>query len=132
MKHDNFLSSQNVLEDEKLLTGRSFQNFSKTNVCWITELERTIQKKNILAKKYVEIFGIPQNIPHVNLDEIALKVSNKINVKLTKIDLLACHRLGNSDRTITKVTQNRKYAKQIMANKNKLKGINLLDVVLDA
>ena len=48
-------------------------------------------------------------------------------MNLTKNDLVACHRLANSNRGMVKVL-NRKHAEEIMNNKSILKGVNFLDI----
>ena len=70
---------------------------------------------------------MPLDLPHVTLEDVAINLLNKIDVKLTKSNIVACHRLANSDRTFKKVL-NRKHAEQIMTNKNRLTGMNFLNV----
>lgn len=67
------------------------------------------------------------DIPHVTLENVVISLLNKIDVKLTKSNLAACHRLANSDRTIEKLLTG-KHAEQIMTNKSRLTGMNFLNV----
>ena len=70
---------------------------------------------------------MPLDPPHVTLEDVAINLLNKIDVKLTKSNLVACHRLANSDRTIKKVL-NRKHTEQITTNKSRLTGMNFLNI----
>ena len=85
------------------------------------------QTGTISRRECVEITGIPRDIPHVILEDAVIKSLNTIDVNLIKNDLVACHRLANSNRNIIKVL-NRKHAEQILNNKSKLKGMNFSDI----
>ena len=78
------------------------ENISSNN-SKITELERSIHKlEQYSCRECVEIAGIPQDVPHVILEDV-IKLQNKIDVNLTKNNLVACHSVSNSNRTIIKV-----------------------------
>ena len=67
----------------------------------ITQLERSVHKlEQYSHRECTEIAGILQGILHVILEEVAIKLLNKIDANLTKNDLVVCHRLSNSNRTI--------------------------------
>ena len=117
------LASGNEILRSKIIvaenTTKALQENLNSNTFKITELERSVHKLEQYSlqdsRECVEIAEILRDIPHVILKDVVIKLLNKIGVNLTKNDLVACHRVVNSDRTIIKVL-NRKHAEQTINN----------------
>ena len=126
-KFDKLASDNEILRSKIIVaeeTTKTLQENLSSNNSKITELERLIHKlEQYSCRECVEIAGIP----HVFLEDVVIKLLNKIGVNLIKNDLVACHRLVNSDKTIIKVSH-KKHAEQIKNNKSKLKGMNFSDI----
>ena len=60
------------------------------------------------------------------LEEHVLLIFSKIGVSIDELDIVACHRLGSTDRTIIKLL-NRKHAVKLLENKNKLKYVDFYE-----
>ena len=120
---DNGMLKSKIIMAEK--TTRTLQENLNSINSKTTELERSIHKlQQHSRRESVEIPGIPRDFPHVILEEVVIKLQNKINVNLIKNDLMACHRLAISDRTIIKVL-NRKNAEQIHEQQKQTKKYEL-------
>ena len=119
-KFDKLANDNEVLQTKMLQ-----ENLSSNSK--ITDLERFHKLEQYSRRECVEIAGMPRDIPHLILEDVVIKLLNKIGMNLTKNDLVACHRLANSHRTIIKVL-NKKHVELIMNNKSKLKGINFPDI----
>ena len=131
-KFDKLASDNEMLQSQiivaKKITKTLQENLNSKN-SKTTILERSVHKLEQYSRiEYVEIAGIPRDIPHVILEDVVIKLLNKLDMILTKNDLVACHKLANSNKTIMKVL-NRKYADQIMNNKSTLKGMNFSDIL---
>ena len=80
-------------------------NFSDAK---IMELERSIHKLEIYSvRECAQIARTLRDILNVTLEDVVNKLLNKRDVKLTNNDLVDCHKLANSDRTIIKVNSDR-------------------------
>ena len=51
-------------------------------------------------RECIEIAGIPLKITNDLLEEHVLFIFSKIDLNIDELDILACHRLGSTDRTI--------------------------------
>ena len=60
------------------------------------------------------------------LEEHVLLIFSKIGVSIDELDIVACYRLGSTDRTIIKLL-NRKHAVKLLENKNKLKYVDFYE-----
>lgn len=65
---------------------------------------------------------MPWDISHVSLDDHVIVSCYSIKLKLMTNNVLACHRLANSDRTIKNIL-NQKHNEQSIAIKTKMKGM---------
>ena len=59
--------------------------------------------------------GIPQSVKSKDLEDKVINVLDKVNVKMTKNDIEACHRLGDSRKTIVRFV-NRKRLFEALKN----------------
>ena len=62
----------------------------------INNAEQYSRQNNIV------IPSIPQSVKHKDLEDKVMNVLDKVNVKVTKNDVEACHRLGVSRKTIVR------------------------------
>ena len=109
-------------------SGRENNKHASSNST-ITELGRSVHRlEKYSRRECIEIAVIPRNIPHAILEDVVIKLLNKIDVNLTKNDLVVRRTLAISNRTIIKVL-NGKHIEQIMNNKSKLEGMNIIDVL---
>ena len=65
----------------------------------------------------IVIPGIPQSVKYKDLEDKVINALYKVNVKVTKNDIEACHRLGYSRKTIVRFV-NRKHLFEALKNKN--------------
>ena len=65
------------------------------------------------------IQGIPQSVKSEELEDKVIKVLDKVNVNVTKIDIEACHWLGDSRKTIVRLV-NRKHLFEALTNKKSI------------
>ena len=75
-------------------------------------------------RECIGIAGIPRSITNDLLEEHVFLVFEKLGVVLATIDIVACHRLGKTNRVIVKLL-NRKDSQYILEKKYKLKNIAL-------
>ena len=75
-------------------------------------------------RECIEIAGIPSSITNDLLEEHILLIFEKLDVVLEAMDIVACHRLGKTNRVIVKLL-NRKDSQYILEKKYKLKNIAL-------
>ena len=64
----------------------------------------------------IVIQGIPQSVKRKDLEDKIINILDKINVKVTKNDIEAYHRLDDSRKTIVRFI-NRKHALEVLKNK---------------
>ena len=74
--------------------------------------------------------GIPQSVKSKDLEDKVINVLDKVNVKVTKNDIEACHRLGDSRKTIVRFV-NRKHSFEALKNKKILMSVDLTSIRLD-
>ena len=72
----------------------------------------------------IKIEGIPENTKIKNLEDIIIKMFEKVGISINKHMIVACHRL-NKTKTIVKFA-NRKDPDLVLKSKKKLKGIKFL------
>ena len=124
--NENEILQSKIIVAEK--TSKMLQENLSSNNSKIADLERSFHKlEQYSRRECVEIAAISRDIPHVILEDVVIKLLDKIGVKLTKNHLVTCHRLAISDSTIIEVL-NRKHAELIMNNKSKLKGMNFSEI----
>ena len=54
-------------------------------------------------REYLKIAGIPLSITNNLLEQHVLLMFSKICVNIDELDIVACHRLGSTDRIIVKI-----------------------------
>ena len=102
----------------------SLQNLVGKLECQVCLLEDALINNEIKinnADQYsrrnnVAIQDIPQSVKSKDLEDMVINVLDKVNVKVTKNDIEACHRLGDSRKTIVRFV-NRKYSFEALKNK---------------
>ena len=77
----------------------------------------------------IVIQGILQSVKYKDLEDKVINVLDKVNVKVTKNDIEACHRLGDSRKTIVRFV-NRKHSFETLKNKKMLMSVDLTSIGL--
>ena len=78
----------------------------------------------------IVIQGIPQSVKSKDLEDKVINVLDKVNVKVTKNDIEACHRLGDSRKTIVRFV-NRRHSFEALKNKKMLMSVDPTSIGLD-
>ena len=71
----------------------------------------------------MDFSGIPNSVAPKDLENFILRLWQEIGTNLDKSRIVACHRLGKTDRMIVKFL-NRKDAENVYSNKKKLKDVD--------
>ena len=103
---------------------RLLQDALINNEIKINNADQYSRRNNILIQ------GIPQSVKNKDLEDKVINVLDKVNVKVTKNDIEACHRLRDSRKTIVKFV-NRKYSFEALKNKKLLMSVDLTGIELD-
>ena len=82
------------------------------------------------GRNNIVLQGIPQSVKRKDLEDKVINVLDKVNVKVTKNDIEACHRLGDSRKTIVRFV-NRKHSFEALKNKKILMSVDLTSIGLD-
>ena len=118
--HITFIFVLYVKQNEKLFSGAAIlknmpevqqEAFQKTKDK-IVEIERN--QRRMEQNSQIECFyfsGIPNTVPPKVLESFVIHALEKNNINLNKSQIVACHRLGKSEKTIVKFL-NRKKAKK--------------------
>ena len=77
----------------------------------------------------IVIQGIPQSVKYKDLEDKIINVLDKVNVKVTKNGIEACHRFGDSKKTIVRFV-NRKHLYEALKNKKMLMSVDLTSIGL--
>ena len=98
-----------------------------------TLITNEIKKNN--ANQYsrwnnIVIRGIPQSVKYKDLEDKVINVLDKVNVKVIKNDIGACHRLGDSRKTTVKFV-NRKHSFEALKNTKLHMSADLTSIGLD-
>ena len=72
----------------------------------------------------MDFSGIPNSVAPKDLENFILRLLQEIGINLDKSRIVACHRLGKTDRMIVKFL-NRKDAENVYSNKKKLKDVDI-------
>ena len=78
----------------------------------------------------IVIQGIPQSVKSKDLEDKVINVLDKVNVNVTKNDIEACHRLGDSKKTIVRFV-NRRHSFEALKNKKMLMSVDPTSIGLD-
>ena len=95
-----------------------------------------IEKQNQYGRRNnIEISGIKNEVADEELEDKVIEILDKIDVKVTKEDFEACHRLpptrnNKNKKTIVRFV-NRKKAEKSIENKKKLERVDLIKLKLD-
>ena len=93
----------------------------------VIEMERNTHRlEQYSRRECIEIAGVPNSITNDLLEEHVILIFEKLGVVMEPMDIVACHRLGESGMVIVKLL-NRKDAQNVLKEKNKLRSINLYD-----
>ena len=77
-------------------------------------------------RECIKIAGVPNSITNELLEEHVLLIFERLGVTMEPMDIVACHRLGETGRVIIKLL-NRNDAQNVLKEKHKLRSINLYD-----
>ena len=78
----------------------------------------------------MDFSGIPNSVAPKDLENFILHLFQEIGINLDKLCIVACHRLGKTDKTIFKFL-NRKDAENVYSNKKKLKDVDISCLLSD-
>ena len=93
----------------------------------VIEMERNMHRlEQYSHQEYIEIAGVPNSITNNLLEEHNILIFKKLGVVMEPMDIVACHRLGESGRVIVNLL-NRKDAQNVLKEKHKSRSINLYD-----
>ena len=129
---------QNLVESNKKLqnTIKTLQNKVEKMEKREKEMSVQIEKQNQYGRRNnIEISGVMNEIKDEELEEKVIEILDKIDVKATKEDIEACHRLPPTKKNKIKKTivrfVNRKKAEKCVKNKKNLENVNLKELKLN-
>ena len=112
-------------------TSKVFQEAFNTTSSKLLELERQHHIVELyLRRECLDLSGIPSSVSPKDLENFVLRLSQEIGVDLDNSQVVACHRLGKTDRTIFKFL-NRKVAENVFSNKRKLNDVDIFCLLSD-
>ena len=125
IKKENETLQSKVMIAEKTSTTLS-TNHKKLNDK-IIKMERSMHRlEQHSRRECIEIGCVPNSITNDLLEEHVILIFEKIEVVIEAMDIVACHRLGETGRVIVKLLK-RKDAQNVLEEKQKLRCINLYD-----
>lgn len=140
-------NNKNIHEDLNKMKDEIIKNLIESNKNLQNKVEKLEKKVEKLEKNYqkintstestnqygrrnnVEISGIPNHVGDENLETKVKEILEKIDIKIKKNDIEACHRLpptrkNNNKKTIIRFV-NRKKVENILKNKKKLSEVDM-------
>ena len=97
----------------------------------LVELERQHHKlEQYSRRECLDFSGIPISVASKDLENFILRLLQEIGIDLDKSRIVACHRMGKTDRTIVKFL-NRKDAENVYSKKSKLKDVDIFCLLSD-
>ena len=97
----------------------------------IVELGRNQhQLEQYFRRECLDFSGIPNIVPPKELESFVTHALEEIGIKLNKSQIVACHRLGKSERTIAKFL-NKTNTENILVNKKKFRDTDIWKIVTD-
>ena len=103
-KIDELNKENNLLQTRLSIASTLLSRNHHKNSEKIINLERDLHKmEQYFQRECIEIAGIPPKITNDLLEEHILLIFSKIGVNIDELDIVACHRLGFTDRTIVKL-----------------------------
>ena len=101
------------------------QEVFKTKSSKLVELERQHHKlEQYTRRECLDFSGIPNTVAPKDLENVILHLLQEIGINLDKSRIVACHKLGKTDRTTVKFL-NRKDAENLHSNKKKLEDVDV-------
>ena len=125
-----------IIEESKKLKERiiDIEEMNKKLEDDLADIEFLVAKQDRYSRRNnIEVGGIPDNFQGEELENVAVSILNKLDVKCNNKDLEACHRLpltkrerdsGHPKRTILRLV-NRKFGELALSSRKKLKDIDL-------
>ena len=96
-KNEELTSHVSVAQNASKILQEAF----KTTSSKLVELERQHQKlEQYTRRKYLDFSVIPNSVASKDLENFILRLLQEIGINLVKLRIVACHRLGKTDRTI--------------------------------
>ena len=91
----------------------------------VIEMERNMQRpEQYSLRKCIKIAGVPNSI--IFLKEHVILIFQKLGVVMEPMEIVACHRLGETGKVIVKLLK-RKDTQNVLKEKHKLRSIDLYD-----
>ena len=107
------------------------QEAFKTTSRKLAELERKHHKlEQYTRRECLDFSGISNSVAPKDLENFIVRLLQEIGINLDKLRIVACHRLGTTDRTIVKLL-NRKNAENVYSNKKKFKDLDISCLLSD-
>ena len=101
------------------------QEASNTTSSKLVELERKHHKlEQYSRRECLDFSGMPSSVASKDLENFILCLFQEVGTDLDESRIVACHRLGKTDRTIVKFL-NRKDAENMYSKKRKLKDVDI-------
>ena len=86
-------------------------------------MERNMHRlEQYSRRECIKIAGVPNSITNDLLEEHVILIFEKLGVAMEPMDIVACHRLGETGRVIIKLL-NRNDAQNVLKEKHKLRSI---------
>ena len=125
LKKENRTLQSKVMVAEKSSTTLSISHKKFNGI--VIEMERNMHRlEQYSHQEYIEIAGVPNSITNNLLEEHNILIFKKLGVVMEPMDIIACHRLGETGRVIVKLL-NRKDAQNVLKEKHKSRSINIYD-----
>ena len=97
----------------------------------LVELERQHHKlEQYSRRECLDFSGIPSSVAPKDLENFILRLLQNVGIDLDESRIVACHRLGKTDRTIVKFL-NKKDAENVYSNQKKLKDVDISCLLSD-
>ena len=125
LKKENGTLQSKVMVAEKTSTTLSISHKKLNSI--VIEMERNMHRLEQYSRhECIEIAGVPNSITNNLLEEHNILIFKKLGVVMEPMDIVACHRLGETGRVIVKLL-NRKDAQNVLKEKHKSRSINPYD-----
>ena len=126
-KNEDLTSNVSVAQNSSKVLQEAFNTTSSK----LIELERQHRKlEQYSRRKCLDFSGIPGSVAPKVLEIFILRLLQKIGIDLDESWIVACHRLGKTNRTIAKFL-NRKDAENMYSTKRKLEDVDISCLLSD-
>ena len=120
-KNEELTSHVSVAQNGSKILQEAFKTSSRK----LLELERQHHKlEQYTRRECLNFSGIPNSVAPKDLENFILRLLQKIGINIDKSRIVACHRLGKTDRTIVMFLK-RKDAENVYLNQKKLKDVDI-------